>query len=186
VRNLKDIPRLLNRSNIDKAIIDYQFLLDQIPSSIISDNVLELFTKIKREKLNVGPYPNVTLFETANRVMTDLVTLYGIKKLLEGKIGELNFIEYKVEFGNEDNNDNDVSASNDEYELIGEAFNVARSFFQTKKLTALKKMRNQKTNIRNIKRLLIYNSDAVIKEYIPKTKENEFHLAVELNLEKLS
>ncbi len=186
MKDLKYIPRNLNKSNIDQAITDYQSLLDEIPCSIISNNAVELFTKIKREKLNVGPYPNVTLFEAANRVMTDLVTLYGVKKLLEGKINEINFTEYNVEFGNEDNNDNDISASNDEYELIGEAFNVSSSFFQNKKTTALRKMRNQKTNMKNLKRLLIYNSDAVIKEYIPKIKENEFHLTVELKPDKSS
>jgi len=186
VKNLKDIPRKLNCSNIDKAIIDYQSLLDEIPCSITSNSVLEFFTEIKRKKINAGPYPNVTLFEAANRVMTDLITLYGVKKLLEGKIKGINFLEYKVEFGNEDNNDNDIFASNDESELIGEVFNVAKSFFQTKKTTALKKMRNQKTNIKKIKRLLIYNSDAVTKEYIPNMKENEFHLVVELKLGNLS
>ena len=63
----------------------------------------------------------MTLFEAANRVMTDLVILHGVKSLLEYEI--FPFHTYTVEFGNEDRNDFDLSASNKTGEkLIGEAF----------------------------------------------------------------
>ena len=178
LKSLTKIPRELDNSNIDKALTDYEVLLNQIPCSIQSDSILNFLTEIKREKLNLGPYPSVTLFEAANRIMTDLIILYGVKKLLSGAIKNIKFDKYIVELGNENNNKNDISAINGNDELIGEVFNVAKSFFQTKKSTALKKMRKGKKEKTKI--LLIYNSDAVSDTYKPKSQENEFHLKIAL------
>jgi len=136
---LKNIPRKLNKPNIDKAISDYLEFLSELPLIIQSNDILEFLTKLKRQKLDCGPYPKVTLFEAGNRIMTDLVILFGIKELLDNKVPELNFTEYTVEFGNENNNENDIWASNKDEILIGEAFNVAQSFFQSKKFKSLKK-----------------------------------------------
>ncbi len=180
-KHLLKIPRKLNSSNIENAIADYKKLINELPPSVESNNVFNFLTKIKRRKLNLGPYPDVTLFEAANRIMTDLTMLYGIKELLNGKIPDIKFEEYIVEFGNENNNSNDIIASNENYELIGESFNVSKSFFQTKKTSALKKMRNQKSEKKII--LLIYNSDATKTSYQPKLKENEFHLKVDVKFE---
>ena len=179
---LKNIPRKLDNSNIDTAIIDYLELLKELPLIIQANSVLEFLTELKRQKINCGPYPNVTLFEAGNRIMTDLVILFGIKELLNGKIPELKFKEYIVEFGNENNNTNDIYASNKNDILIGEAFNVASSFFQTKKSKSLKKMRGQHGH-NNI--LLLYNSDAIRNNYNPKIMKNEFHLPVELKVKSI-
>jgi hypothetical protein len=141
---------------------------------------LSFLTDIKRKELNCGPYPNVTLFEAANRIMTDLIILYGVKELLGGKINDLKFDKYKVEFGTENFNENDIFAADDNNILIGEAFNVAKSFFQAKKTKSLHKMRNQNKN--NQMLLLLYNSDAVEESYAPKLLKNEFHLPIELKL----
>ncbi len=175
---LTTIPRELNSSNINKAIDDYKKLLNELPYSVESNNAFVFLTKIKREKLNLGPYPNVALFEAANRIMTDLVILYGVKELLSGKIPNVKFEKYTVEFGNENNNSNDIIAYSQNKKLIGEAFNVSKSFFQAKKTSALKKMRKQKTSKSII--LLVYNSDATEISYRPKLKKNEFHLKVAL------
>jgi len=40
---------------------------------------LRLFQYLKRNQVGLGPYPHVTLFEAANRIMTDMVILKGIK-----------------------------------------------------------------------------------------------------------
>ena len=182
-KSISDIPRKLNRENIDQAITNYLKLLKDIPLKINADNILQLLTDLKRKELNAGPYPNVTLFEAANRIMTDLTILYGIKQLLNGYITEINYDEYEVEFGHDNFNDNDIKANNGNTKLVGEAFNVAKTFFQTKKSKALKKIRKQIRE--NDKVLLIYNSDAVDKTYVPKPSRNEYHLQVELNRSKL-
>lgn len=176
---MQDIPRQLTASNIDQAIASYLNLLQTTPTNIEAKNVLGFLTKIKREKVQSGPYPNVTLFEAANRIMTDLTILYGVKSLFQNTIEEINFDSYTVEFGNENFNDHDILAENKKSKLIGEAFNVAESFFQTKKSSALKKLRQAKLDNEII--LIIYNSDAIKKDYLPKKAENEFHLPVTLD-----
>jgi hypothetical protein len=176
--SISEIPRELDRSNIENAISDYLTLLNQLPLHIKSENVLDFLTDIKRKELNCGPYPHVTLFESANRIMTDLVILYGVKELLNGKIKDLDFEKYQVEFGTENFNDNDIFAQDKNSVLVGEAFNVAKSFFQSKKAKSLKKLRGEKNKNKIL--LLLYNADAVEKNYIPKLQENEFHLPIEL------
>ena len=173
---MQNIPRQLNIKNIDQSILDYKTLLKTTPISIEADNVLSFLTKLKREKVTTGPYPNVTLFEAANRIMTDLTILFGIKSLLDNKIKEINFETYTVEFGNENFNSHDITAERNGQKLIGEAFNVAESFFQTKKTSALKKLRSGRLSDEII--LIVYNLDAIKESYIPKPGTNEFHLPV--------
>lgn len=176
--------RELNILNIDKAIADYLELLKQVPVLVEADNVLSFLTKIKREKVNSGPYPHVTLFEAANRIMTDLTILYGIEELLKGtQFQELKFNSYKVEFGNENYNCFDIEANEDGKELVGEAFNVAPSFFQGKKASALKKLR--KSGDKNKIILLLYNADAVGLKYKATKEENVFHLPIKIKLDAL-
>ncbi len=177
---IKKIPNHLNKTNIEKAIKDYLNLLENIPLKIQSENVLSFLTDLKRKKLDSGPYPNVTLFESANRIMSDLTILYGIKELLNGVISEINYDEYKVEFGHDNYNDNDIYASDGITKIIGEGFNVAKTFFPTKKANALKKMRAQISE--NDKLILIYNADAVLENYRPAKKRNEYHLKIKLDL----
>jgi len=179
-RIIDQIPNRLNKNNIEKAIVDYQDLLRNIPLEIQAKNVLRFLTDLKRKKLNSGPYPNVTLFESANRIMSDLTILYGIKELLNGAINGINYDEYVVEFGHDNYNENDVYASDGITKLIGEGFNVSKTFFQTKKAKSLRKMRAQKSE--NDKLILIYNADAVSENYNPIKKPNEYHLKINLDI----
>lgn len=176
---LNRIDRILKKKNIDVAIETYKELLSEIPLSISGSNILEFITSLKRTKINKGPYPNVTLFEAANRIMTDLVILYGVKQLLDGVIPEFKFNDYMVELGNENNNGYDIQARNGKRILIGEAFNVAQSFFQGKKTAMIKKLREDKE--KNTMLLLLFNADAVKDNYKPNLGENEFYLPVNIS-----
>ncbi len=173
------MPELLHANNIESKIASYLSDVNTLSSSISANSTFEFLSKIKREPVKVGPYPHVTLFEAANRIMSDLTILYGIKELLEGKIKEIGFTEYCVELGHDADEDNDISASDMNGCLIGEAFNVAPSFFQGKKARSLRKMYQQRKNNEMI--LLIYNADAVKDVYSPKPDEGVFHLRVNLN-----
>ena len=178
-RPVEKIPKNLNRDNINRAIEEYKGLLKNIPLKMEFANIFQMLTDLKRKKMESGPYPNVTLFESANRIMSDLTILYGIKALLDGAIIGIDFDEYCVEFGHDNYNENDISARDGRNKLIGEGFNVAKSFFQPKKTSALKKMRKQISG--NDKLILIYNSDAVSENYSPETRPNEYHLKVRLD-----
>ena len=119
-----------------------------------------------------GPYPHVTMFEAANRIMSDLVILYGVQWLLN--TAAFPFDSYTVEYGNENNNGFDVCATDLDKILIGEAFNVAPSFFQTKKASMLKKLAASTADYK----IIMFNHDAVAPNYTPKPNNGEYFLFV--------
>lgn len=129
--------------------------------------------------MNYGPYPHVTLFESANRIMSDLTILYGIKELLSGAIEEINFEQYNVDLGHDFNKMYDIEAKNDKLKLFGEGFYVAESFFQIKKTRSLQKLRRQADDKTLL--LLVYNHDAISEKYKPTKEKNVFHLKVKLD-----
>jgi|TARA_R100000049_G_C1951524_1_gene99723 hypothetical protein len=162
---MQNTERNLTKENIDKILEDYAATVEEIGHSVQGQKGHALLASIKRDKIDVGPYPHVTLFEAANRIMTDLVILHGVKWLLGNEI--FPFDSYTVEFGNENKNDFDLYASNNEgNKLIGEAFNVAQSFFQGKKSAMLKKLR--KDDALADYKVVMVNHDAVSPSYSPK------------------
>jgi hypothetical protein len=88
------------------------------------------------------------------------------------------FDTYLVEYGNDDEQGFDIRASSGTATLIGEAFNVAPSFFQGKKSSMLKKLR-QSTARADFK-LIMFNHDAVRMQYVPETGEREFFVVVKV------
>jgi len=164
----------LTANNIDRQVESYISSVEQIGNSIDKMTGLRLLEALKRAKIDAGPYPNVTLFEAANRIMTDLVTLYGTKWLLTNNV--FPFHSYLVECGHESKNGFDIRASESGKSLIGEVFNVARSFFQGKKAAMLRKIR---TNDQGADfKLIMFNHDAVSGRYRPKGRGNEYHVLV--------
>lgn len=126
--------------------------------------------------MSVNTYPSVTLFEAANRIMSDLVILHGVLGLLNCKA--LPFCEYTVEFGNEDKNGFDIRATAGSSTLAGEAFNVAPSFFQAKKASALRKLRKGASQATY--KVVMFNSDAVSGAYASRTEPGILQVAVDI------
>ena len=169
---------VLGKKNITKIIKAYEILIEEMEKPISeliekkkSINIKELLKSIKRDPINVGPYKNVSLFEAANRIMTDLVILYGINDLLSNKYEKIEFSKYTVQYGNSNTNSFDIIAKNYDSILIGEAFNVSPSYFKTKRNKSINKLnKGDKITIngkeiivkeRKIIKILIYNSDAI-------------------------
>ena len=169
--------RTLTKANIDSLLREYAASVEEVGASIQGIKGRALLESLKREKVKVGPYPDVTLFEAANRIMTDLVIYNGVKWLLENEV--FPFDSYNVEFGNEDNNGFDLRATSDSASLIGEAFNVAPSFFQGKKASMLKKLR--KDGVTADYRLIMVNHDAVADEYSPIVAPGEYYVFVNVS-----
>ncbi|MCI0495230.1 hypothetical protein L0Z72_09475 [candidate division KSB1 bacterium] len=88
------------------------------------------------------------------------------------------FDEYVVEYGNEDSNDHDITANQAGKRLIGEAFNVAPSFFQGKKTSMLKKLRSSGKTADF--KIIVANADAVNENYSPKVETREYYLFVDV------
>lgn len=149
----------LNHSNIQLEIKKYLKEIDAIDFPERRGNNIEYMLSLKRGKILKGPYPHVSIFEASNRIFSDIVILFGIRQiLLNPQLGtiRLPFDQYEVKLGAE--NGFDIEAEKGDEKLIGEAFNVARSFFADKK----RKMKAKLTNESNFDyKILIFNADAV-------------------------
>lgn len=172
------LPRVLSKSNIDEIIAIYYDLLDDIPNKIEADNCIKLFMEIKRGYIQRGPYPNVSVFETANRVMTDLVLLYGVKELLNGAFPELRYDSISVEYGNENSKSNDIVAERNSRRLRGECFNVSKSLFKLKIGRSLQKLRRQASEDDDL--IVVYNSDAVSDSNQLRKKDGIYYLPIKI------
>jgi len=166
--------RTLSRGNVDQILAAYTGSLSSLGESTANLRGLELLKALKRGKARSGPYPDVTLFEAANRIMTDLVILHGVKWLLNHDV--FPFESYDVEWGIEDQRGFDIRAEANGVALIGEAFNVAHLL--GKKNAMLKKLRDaaEKTDYR----ILMFNADVVGENYAPKPRANEFFVLVDI------
>lgn len=178
---MRQTERTLTLDNIDAIIRDEYADISALGGSIHGLSGLPLLKALKRTPLADGPYPKVTLFEAANRVMTDLVILHGVAGLLRDRV--FPFTSYRVEFGHENYNDFDIQASGDDLNLIGEAFNVAPSFFTIKKGSALKKLRGNGASA-NIKVIMV-NEDAVNSSYSPMTEPGLHYVFVNIDTGKI-
>ncbi len=125
------IPRRLDKANVHQAIQTYTRYVDDLKlGPVAALRGRDLLRELKRGKTGLPPYGGVSWFEAANRIMTDLVTLYGVRWLLTRK--DLPFNSYDVQYGNEGNRSFDIEANSGKTRLAGEVFNVANSFLATK------------------------------------------------------
>jgi hypothetical protein len=164
----------LTRHNIDATIEQYTLQIEEIGSSIRRMTGLRLLEALKRREVKAGPYPDVTLFEAANRIMTDLVILYGVKWLLSEYI--FPFRSYAVAFGHSHGNGFDIQASEDGKKLVGEAFNVAPSFLQGKKSSMLRKLRTKGKDADFT--VVMFNHDAIREPYKPRRADGNYYVFV--------
>ena len=91
----------------------------------------------------------------------------------------LPFKEYTVELGHENQGRHDIVAAINGNVLHAEAFNVAKSFFPTKKAAAIKKLRN--STARSDYRFIVCNEDSVTSAYAPKPEPGEYFLFVDIS-----
>lgn len=167
--------RTLTASNVDGIREEFCHSLAEIGPSVRGLTGLRLLNSLKRDRVGVGPYPNVTLFEAANRIMSDLVILYGIAGLLRS--GAFPFDAYTVEFGNENRNDFDIQANSESASLRGEAFNVSRSLFPGKNRASLSKLRTRAAEASH--RIILFNSDACLPERVVRDAQVD-HIRVDI------
>jgi len=173
---MSDFPRELTADNIEGAISRYLTLVSQVALINASASGLDLLRELKRGTIGVGPYPDVSLFEAANRIMTDLVILYGVRWLLRSSA--FAFKAYHVEYGHDNKNAFDITASAGNKKLQGEAFNVAKQFFQTKKAKMLRKLKGSK-GAGSI-RMLVFNDDAVRNASALAPRQGHIYIVVDL------
>lgn len=170
----------LDRTNIDTEVTEYLRAVDSIEFPTPRDDLLLALYALKRQPVDRGPYPGVSVFEAANRIFSDLVIFFAVRRLLLNPVVgaiRLPFTEYKVALGTKGGPD--LVATVGDCRLVGEAFNVAPSFFQTKKSSVLKKLRAQKDADY---RLVVFNADAVSNpdSYLKRSRPLLLYLPVDI------
>lgn len=171
---MQELLREITLTNVDRVLSEYVALIEDVGLPVAGLRGVPLLSTLKRDSVGGGPYPNVTLFETANRVMTDLVMLHGVRWLLMHEV--FPFREYTVEYGHGNEGAHDVVASEGGKALVGEVFNVAPSLFSMKRTKSLKKLRASRTKADY--RLILVNHDAVAPSYVPKAAAHEYMVFV--------
>ena len=80
----KRIANELSRAEIKKLKTDYLVLLHKNPFQNFDDTAYSSVIRIlKRDKFTIGPYTEITIFEAANRIASDLTLLEGVLKLFD-------------------------------------------------------------------------------------------------------
>jgi hypothetical protein len=74
---MHEVPREIATRNVDWLLSRYIAEAESVGDSIAGLRGLRLLSALKRDAVGSGPYPDVTLFEAANRIMADLMTLHG-------------------------------------------------------------------------------------------------------------
>lgn len=170
----------INKNSIDNKIRNYFTKLleleEPVKREIGTQNTYGLLKFIKRVPVKVGPYPEVSLFENCNRIFSDLVILFGVRRLLYELHGQFPFDEYQVALGTQQGVD--VQAEKKGISLAGEAFSVARSFFPTKRRSALKNLLKTTASYK----ILMFNSDAVLNPagYDLRTEQDVCNLVIDV------
>jgi len=171
---LHNFERIISKANASHLIATYRTSVEEIGNPLGDYKGLDLLKVLKRKAVGAGPYPHVTMFEAANRILSDLVILYGVKWLLDNDV--FPFERYEVEYGNENKNGFDICAAGNGKTLVGEAFNVAPSFFQGKKNSMRKKVAESRADFK----IIMFNHDAVTNpNYAPKPTKNEYFVFVQ-------
>lgn len=137
----------------------FSFLNDNpFPKLPNSGTYFEMIHYLKRKDINnpqkIGPYPNITIFEAANRIASDLVIINGIIQLVEIN-PLLKNASFTVRLGilhEKDKGDFTIHLENEDFE--GEAFNVTPSFLTVKLRNTISKW-NKNENKGKLKYILV-------------------------------
>lgn len=137
-----DFKDSLNLEQLNSATALYYNSFKQFPYIIPNMETLAFMLSAKRNKIAFGPYQNLTFYEISNRIYSDLVLLESAKILFT----EHHVKSVQLKMSNHSGNDIVVIDKNNT-KIIGEAFNTAGSYFQTKMRSELKKFGNSKKGI---------------------------------------
>jgi hypothetical protein len=156
--------RALDLSNIEKTARSYiaDTYATKIPPIDTADPIA-YFLSLKRGSVEGGPYSGHSLFEVANRTLSDLVVLALANELLrEALPGQARPIEsVNVLLGTEQNADHDVMGTLPDGTLLrAECFNVAKTFFMSKINDTRNKLRAVSRDVACVK-MIAFNHDAV-------------------------
>lgn len=148
----------------------YRLLVENVfPPFPDSNSYIEMIKYFKRKNENnpksIGPYKNITPFEAANRIASDLVIINGLLQLISKE--NITTAVMTLRLGTTHVNgkgDFTIKTGNKEFE--GEAFNVAPSFLKAKLQKTIRKWKG------NDKLKYILINEDVCDEVIPNNSDD--------------
>jgi hypothetical protein len=131
LRLKEEIQEPLTHKDIKALSGSYKALLHEYPFPTIQGSGYEAYLRyLKRERFNIGPYTDITVFEAANRIATDLALFAGVEMLFKKKMIPLDST-VKLRLGTiQEKDKGDFSVIQGRKESQGEVFDVAPSFFR--------------------------------------------------------
>ncbi|OHT43415.1 hypothetical protein [Flavobacterium tructae] len=134
------------------------------PISPNSGNFYEMIQYLKRKDetlpVKIGTYENITLFEAANRIASDLVIINGLIQLVEEQ-KEFEKATFTLRLGTTHvKNKGDFTIHTENGDLEGEAFNVAPSFLENKLRKTLDKWKKGPES--SVLRYIFVNAEAFV------------------------
>lgn len=113
----------------------------------------EITKFLKREKFDIGKYKQITVFEAANRIASDLVLLEGLPLIAK----KFKATKFKILLGNyHDPDRGDFSLEIGGKWFEGEAFSTAESYFHPKLSGTVNKWNGKEGDLR----FILFNSSA--------------------------
>ncbi|MCC6739468.1 MAG: hypothetical protein IT452_10520 [Planctomycetia bacterium] len=162
--------RVVTAGDIDGKIVCYVEELDALLLPELPRRPLALFRMLKRHRFPRGEEKSeISVFEIANRAMSNLVVYLTARRLLSNAgevLGSDSLDSIHLALENEDGSDL-AAVTKTGRVLKGECFNVATSFFPVKRSHAVRKLKKATADIR----VLSYNHDAreggIVKSRLP-------------------
>lgn len=157
VPDCSGLPRKLDKDNIADVIEDYRKRVDEMRLGLTaSQHGCQLLLGLKRPEIEIGPWPKVSWFEAANRVLSDLVILYGVRWMVLRQ--PYPYESYVVQLGNEQKQRFDiVDAESNGRQLVGEAFSVSKKYFPTKMAKTRRKLDKSSAPVSH--KVIMFNAD---------------------------
>lgn len=159
---LREIEKELGLLKVKKLYNKYRASLRKSPfnATITGLCVKDVLNILKRKPHKIGPYKDITIFEAANRIASDLTLLEGVQAILsmpkyKGAKAQLRLGTMQV------NGRGDFTIHLGRMELEGEAFNVAPSFYPSKLYKTLEKWKKIKNKYKRELSMLVFNIDAL-------------------------
>jgi hypothetical protein len=178
--NLK-IENKLNINNIDKTIELYINSMREMDTCISAETVFELLRKIKRQPVTKGPYSGfgIALLEATNRMLNDLVILYGVKDLLRGRYKEINFPEYVVNYGDNNVQDSyDIVAEYEDKKLVGIAFSTLQNILKHRRWKSRNRLIKNFDN--DVFKIIMFDDYEITKTITNEVDRNVYFMGVKV------
>jgi hypothetical protein len=137
-------------------------------SGDVIDMIFYLKRKNQKNVNTIGPYKNITVFEAANRIASDLVIIYGLIQMIENEKALRN-CEVSLKLGTKHVEGEGDFLINGKH---GEAFNVANSYYPTKLAKTISNWDKKPGKLHYI----LVNGDVVLPSDIERLKRKKIKL----------